>query len=137
MKNSQSIFVTSFIILLLLSCSILLPTVQSKNVLQINELQTENNHYSSISVNSTFINLIIRILTLMQNMCGFFIAFFNPFSAPLQKVYNFLVSLLGKLEPWGEISQAILDVIDAVNHLIDVINNMIDDEEPQSALHLY
>jgi hypothetical protein len=127
----KKIFITigsSLLILLIISSVTAVPHFQSSIFEENENFETNNQVMKRKNNNSSFINFIIRMLTFAQNLCGVFLFLFNPIVIPLQKLSDFLISLLEKLEPWGNIAEAILGIIDAINHLIDTINELVDED---------
>jgi hypothetical protein len=114
---------------LIMSSVTAVPHFQSCTFVKNGIFETDRNVMDRRNINSSFINFILRMLVFAQNLCGVFLFLFNPLVIPLQKLSDFLDTLLEKLEPWGNIAEAVLGVIDAVNHLIDTINELVDEDD--------
>ena len=118
MKKTYIMIGLGISLFLIISSVTAVPHFQSCNFVKNKNFKTNIKVMNRKNNNSSFINFILRMLEFAQNLCGIFLVLFNPLVNPLQKLSDFLNSLLEKLEPWGNLAEAIQDVINAVNHLI-------------------
>jgi hypothetical protein len=126
MKRKGIIIGVISIIFLIISSATAVPNVQNKSIDKI--LENKKNMIlleNKIIDFNNLINLILKILVFIQNLTSFALSLLAPFLPLLEKLTTFMENLLEKLEPWGILGQAILDVIDAINALIEAIQNII------------
>jgi hypothetical protein len=126
MKRKGIIIGVISIIFLIISSATAVPNVQNKSIDKI--LENKKNMKlleNKIMDFNNLINLILKILVFIQNLTSFALSLLAPFLPLLEKLTTFMENLLEKLEPWGILGQAILDVIDAINALIEAIQNII------------
>ena len=62
--------------------------------------------------------------------------FLSPLLPLLESIENFLLNLLEKLEPWGILVGAIVNVIEAIFALIDAIQNIINPPSFRNDIYL-
>jgi len=126
MKRKGIIIGVISIIFLIISSATAVPNVQNKSIDKILENKKNMKLLENKIIDfNNLINLILKILVFIQNLTSIALSLLAPFLPLLEKLTTFMENLLEKLEPWGILGQAILDVIDAINALIEAIQNII------------
>lgn len=126
MKRKGIIIGVISIIFLIISSATAVPNVQNKSIDKILENKKNMKLLENKIIDfNNLINLILKILGFIQNLTSIALSLLAPFLPLLEKLTTFMENLLEKLEPWGILGQAILDVIDAINALIEAIQNII------------
>jgi hypothetical protein len=126
MKRKGIIIGVISIIFLIISSATAVPNVQNKSIDKILENKKNMKLLENKIIDfNNLINLILKILGFIQNLTSVALSLLAPFLPLLEKLTTFMENLLEKLEPWGILGQAILDVIDAINALIEAIQNII------------
>ena len=126
MKRKIIVIGVLSVIFLVISSATAVPNVHNNSI----DIILEQKHNMKLLENNlidfnNLINLLIKLLKFLQNLTSFALALLAPLIPLLEKLTNFMENLLEKLEPWGILGEAILDVIDAINALIEAIQNII------------
>ena len=126
MKRKIVVMGVLSVIFLVISSATAVPNVHNNSI----DIILEQKHNMKLLENNlidfnNLINLLIKLLKFLQNLTSFALALLAPLIPLLEKLTNFMENLLEKLEPWGILGEAILDVIDAINALIEAIQNII------------
>ena len=115
-----------FISLLIVSTATAVPQSKTSNIDQILEKKKTIDSLDKkvIDIND-LIQIILKILRFLQNLTSVILGLLSPFLPLLQLIETFLTTLLEKLEPWGILVGALINVIEAIYALIDAIQNII------------
>ena len=108
---------------LMITTATAIPQVHSTNLhyrLEQADLYGEGFDFNSI------LELILKILRFMQNISSMVLSLLTPFLPLLERMASLFENILEKLEPWGVLGQAILDVIEAIYALIEALQSIID-----------
>ena len=114
------------VVFLMISTATALPQVHSAGLQDRLEQKKLIIDYGEGFDFSTLIEFILKVLRFMQNVSSMLLSLLTPFLPLLERMASLFENILEKLEPWGVLGQAILDVIEAIYALIEALQNIID-----------
>ena len=125
--NKNLMVIGAFLIsLLIISTATAVPQSKTADIDQILEKKKtiDSLEKQIIDIND-LIQLILKIMRFLQNLTSAILGLLTPFLPLLELIETFLTNLLEKLEPWGILVGALINVIEAIYALIDAIQNII------------